>query len=43
MSTIEKFNEHIMPTYGRFDVVMEKGEKETFAYIKAFVRQNKDY
>ncbi len=29
MSTIEKFNEHIMPTYGRFDVVMEKGEKET--------------
>ena len=29
MSTIEKFNEHIMPTYGRFDVVMEKGERET--------------
>lgn len=29
MSTIEKFNEHIMPTYGRFDVVMEKGEHET--------------
>lgn len=29
MSTIEKFNEHIMPTYGRFDVVMEKGEQET--------------
>lgn len=29
MSTIEKFNEHIMSTYGRFDVVMEKGEQET--------------
>lgn len=29
MSTIEKFNEHVMPTYGRFDVVMEKGEHET--------------
>lgn len=27
MSTIEKFNEHVMPTYGRFDVVMERGMK----------------
>ena len=27
MSTIEKFNEHIMPTYGRFDVVLDSGEK----------------
>lgn len=24
-------------------MLSEKGEKETFAYIKAFVRQNKDY
>ena len=24
-------------------MLTEKGEKETFAYIKAFVRQNKDY
>ena len=24
-------------------MLAEKGEKETFAYIKAFVRQNKDY
>ena len=29
MSTIEKFNEHIMPTYGRFDVVLDSGEKRT--------------
>lgn len=29
MSKIEKFNEHIMPTYGRFDVVLDSGEKRT--------------
>ena len=27
MSTIEKFNEHIMPTYGRFDVVLDRGKE----------------
>lgn len=27
MSTIEKFNEHIMPTYGRFDVVLDSGKE----------------
>ena len=26
MGTIEKFNSHIMPSYGRYDVVFEKGE-----------------
>lgn len=26
MSTIENHNKHVMPTYGRFDVVLEKGE-----------------
>lgn len=26
MSTIDDHNKHIMPTYGRFDVVLEKGE-----------------
>ena len=26
-TTIDKFNQHIMPTYGRYDVVFEKGEK----------------
>ena len=31
MSTIEKFNEHIMPTYGRFDVVLDSG-KERLAF-----------
>ena len=25
-NTIDKFNQHIMPTYGRYDVVFEKGE-----------------
>ena len=29
MSTIEKFNEHIMPTYGRFDVVIDSGNERT--------------
>ena len=29
MSTIEKFNEHIMPTYGRFDVVLDRGKERT--------------
>ena len=26
MTTIEKFNDHVMPTYGRYDVVFNKGE-----------------
>ena len=26
MGTIEKFNEHIMPTYGRLDIVLDKGQ-----------------
>ena len=26
MSTIEKFNEHVMHSYGRYDVVLEKGK-----------------
>lgn len=26
MNTIDKFNKHIMPTYGRYDVVLKKGE-----------------
>ena len=25
MSTIERFNEHVMPTYGRYDLVLENG------------------
>lgn len=29
MSTIEKFNEHVMGTYGRLDLVLEKGEGRT--------------
>ena len=29
MSTIDKFNEHVMGTYGRMPVVMEKGEGRT--------------
>ena len=28
-STIEKFNEHVMPTYGRLDIVLDKGEGRT--------------
>ena len=28
MDTIEKFNKHVMPTYGRLDIVLEKGEKQ---------------
>ena len=28
MNTIEQFNEHVMPTYGRFDVVMEQGRNQ---------------
>ena len=27
--TIEKFNDHIMPTYGRLDIVLDKGEGRT--------------
>lgn len=29
MNTIDKFNAHVMPTYGRFPVVLEKGEGRT--------------
>ena len=29
MNTIEKFNSHVMATYGRYDVVMEKGNGRT--------------
>ncbi|MBR1382935.1 MAG: aspartate aminotransferase family protein [Ruminococcus sp.] len=29
MDTIEQFNEHVMPTYGRYDVVIEKGQEHT--------------
>ena len=29
MSTIEKFNEHVMGTYGRLDLVMENGQGRT--------------
>ena len=29
MNTIEKFNEHVMSTYGRYDVVMKKGSGRT--------------
>ncbi len=29
MSTIEKFNEHVMGTYGRYPLVLEKGEGRT--------------
>ena len=28
-STIEQFNKHVMPTYGRYDVVFEKGDRRT--------------
>lgn len=28
MDTIEKFNKHVMPTYGRLDIVLEKGEEQ---------------
>ena len=29
MNTIDQFNQHIMPTYGRYDLVIEKGENRT--------------
>ena len=29
MGTIEKFNEHVMSTYGRLDIVLEKGQGQT--------------
>ncbi len=29
MNTIEQFNKHVMPTYGRYDLVLEKGENRT--------------
>lgn len=28
METIKKFNEHVMATYGRFDLVLEKGKNQ---------------
>lgn len=38
MSTIEKFNEHIMQTYGRYPLVLEHGEGRT-----AFGEDGKEY
>ena len=29
MNTIDKFNEHVMPTYGRLDIVLDKGQQQT--------------
>ena len=29
MDTIEKFNEHVMPTYGRLNIVLDKGSGQT--------------
>ena len=29
MNTIEQFNKHVMPTYDRYDLVLEKGENRT--------------
>ncbi|MBQ8107615.1 MAG: aminotransferase class III-fold pyridoxal phosphate-dependent enzyme, partial [Ruminococcus sp.] len=29
MNTIEQFNKHVMPTYGRYDLVLDKGEGRT--------------
>ena len=29
MNTIEKFNEHVMATYGRLDIVLESGKGQT--------------
>ena len=29
MGTIEKFNQHVMPTYGRLDIVLDKGQQQT--------------
>lgn len=29
MNTIDKFNQHVMPTYGRYDLVLESGEGRT--------------
>lgn len=29
MGTIEQFNKYVMPSYGRYELVMEKGEHET--------------
>lgn len=29
MTTIDQFNQHVMPTYGRYDLVLEKGENCT--------------
>ena len=29
MNTIDQFNEHVMPTYGRYDLVLDKGEDQT--------------
>ena len=29
MNTIEQFNQHVMGSYGRYDLVLEKGEGRT--------------
>ena len=29
MNTIEQFNEHVMPTYGRYDLVLDNGAEQT--------------
>ncbi|MBE6867883.1 MAG: aspartate aminotransferase family protein [Ruminococcus albus] len=29
MNTIEQFNEHVMPTYGRYNLVLDKGAEQT--------------
>lgn len=29
MTTIERFNEHVMPSYGRYELVLDKGENRT--------------
>lgn len=29
MNTIDRFNEHVMPTYGMYDLVLDKGDEQT--------------
>lgn len=38
MNTIDKFNEHVMGTYGRYDLVLDKGSKQ-----KAVDENGKEY
>ena len=33
MNTIEKFNSHVMKSYGRYDLVLEKGEMQAFRLV----------